>query len=199
MRTAVKKTDVYTFDELSDEAKEAALEKWREHGLDYEWWDMAYEDYKRTARILGIEIENIYFSGFYSQGDGACFEGEYEYAKGSMAAIRKEYPTDQTLHCIADNLAAAQKYNSYGLYAYVKHQGRYSHEMCTDIDVRNDRSADYYPNPDGVEAITEALRDFMRWIYKSLEAEWDYLMSAERIIDDFKANEYEFTIDGEMY
>ena len=55
---------VYTFDELSALGKEKALEKFREHNLDYEWWDCVYEDAKEVGSLMGIEIGNIYFSGF---------------------------------------------------------------------------------------------------------------------------------------
>jgi hypothetical protein len=38
----------------------------------------------------------------------------------------------------------------------------------------------------------------MRWIYKSLETEWDYLSSDEQIIETIQANEWEFDENGNM-
>ena len=128
-------TEVFTFAELSDEAKEKAREWYREGGLDYDWWDCTYEDAKQCAKILGIEIDNIYFSGFWSQGAGACFEGSYSYQRGAAHAIRKHAPEDSTLHSIADDLQAIQKKHAYNLTARVKQRGRYSHEYATEIDV----------------------------------------------------------------
>jgi hypothetical protein len=46
------------------------------------------------------------------------------------------------------------------------------------------------------EELTEALRDFNRWIFKSLEKEYEYLMSDEQVDESIKANEYEFTKEG---
>ena len=53
----IVETKVYTFDELSDEAKQKAIEHWREGYLDYDWWDAVYEDADQCAKILGINID----------------------------------------------------------------------------------------------------------------------------------------------
>ena len=42
----------YTFDELSEQAKERAREWYREGALDYEWWNCTYED----AEQIGLKI-----------------------------------------------------------------------------------------------------------------------------------------------
>ena len=68
-------TKVYSFDELSKEAKEKALEELRYINVDYEnWADDTIEQIKRIGSYLGIEIDQVLYSGFSSQGDGACFE-----------------------------------------------------------------------------------------------------------------------------
>lgn len=135
---------VFDFDELSDEAKERARQDWRETNLDYEWWDMVYEDAAQIADILGIDLRagktddkgmKIFFSGFSSQGDGACFEGHYAYAKGCAKKIRAYAPKDIELHRIADALVEAQRSANYGLSATMKHRGHYYHARCMDVDV----------------------------------------------------------------
>ena len=115
---------VYQFNELSDEAKDKAIENYRQAGFDYEWWNYIFEDAKRMGVLMGITVDNIYFSGFSSQGDGACFEGSYEYQKGSVKAIREETgDSDKDLTAIAKGLQAEQRRNFYGLSASVKHRG----------------------------------------------------------------------------
>ncbi|MFA7254446.1 MAG: hypothetical protein WC107_07930 [Patescibacteria group bacterium] len=111
---------VYKFDELSESAKQKAIEDYRQDGFYYEWWDAVYEDARQIGEILGIEIDNIYFSGFSSQGDGACFEGKYAYAKGSANGIKGHAPQDEELHRIAKELQILQKKNFYSLSAKVK-------------------------------------------------------------------------------
>ena len=198
MEAIITKTDVYKFDELPEESKQFAIEKFRENNLDYEWYEFTYEDARECGKQIGIDIDKIYFSGFWSQGDGACFEGSYSYAKRGLQAIKYHAPKETELHRIALELQKIQRKNFYRLEASVKHSGHYYHEMCTDITV----DENYYGNYIGGEAeeiVIELLRDFMCWIYKSLENEYDYLQSDEQIIETIECNEYNFTLDGEIH
>lgn len=201
----------YKFAELSESAKERAREWYREGNLDYDWWDSIYETAAAAADLLGIELRQkpvklmngetrhdpaIYFSGFASQGDGACFEGEYRYKPGSVKGIKAEFPRDKELHQIAENLRDVQRRNFYRLTASVRHTGRYCHAMSTTIDVEN--SIDRYRDvsSDDVDSVQEYLRDFMHWIYKRLETEHDFLQSDESVDEMMAANEYEFDEEG---
>lgn len=202
--------DLFQFDELDEDAKERARDWYREGALLDDWYESVYEDAARIMEVLGIRSQKpvklmsggtrydpcIWFSGFSSQGDGACFEGSYSYAKGSRKAIREYAPQDTELHRIADTLADTQRRYFYRLSANVDHSGHYYHEGCTRIDVSYD--GDDYRDIDGDDddAIQEALRDFMRWIYRALEREHDYLMSDESVDESIRANEYEFDEDG---
>ncbi|MCK5603675.1 antitoxin of toxin-antitoxin stability system [Candidatus Pacearchaeota archaeon] len=196
-------TTVFKFDELSEKAQQTAIEKLYNLNTDYNWWD--YEDAKQAAACIGIEIDDIWFSGFSSQGDGACFEGSYSYQKGGVKAIKDCAPQDERLHQIAMNLQETQRKSFYGLSATVKHSGHYYHEYCTDISVSECRTlrdgceSEGYASIEAHEAIEEALRDFMRWIYKQLEKDYYYLTSEEAIKESIEANEYEFTGNGERY
>jgi len=196
MRT--EQISVYKFNELSDEAKETAIERFKE--LDYEWWDAAYEDFKTIGTLMGIDIDNIYFSHMYCQGSGACFEGTYSYKKGSVKALKEYAPQDETLHGIVEGLYSVQRKAFYSLEAKVKQRGHYNHANCTDIDVTDNR-LDYYEaaSQDNEEAISEFLRDFMNWMMKRLYAEYEYLTSEEAIIETINCNDYEFDEDGNLY
>lgn len=72
--------------------------------------------------------------------------------------------------------------------------GRGSHEMATEIRVYNDGYFDC--SEQDQDEIAETLRDYMHWIYRQLEKEYDYLNSDEAVDESIKANEYEFTEDG---
>lgn len=91
-----------------------------------------FDDFERIGKILGVRFATrivplygggtrqkprIWFSGFWSQGDGACFEGEYEYAKAAPKHIRAYAPKDAELHRIADALQSIQRLNFYQLYS----------------------------------------------------------------------------------
>lgn len=186
---------VYEFDELPDSSKEAAIEKFRENNLDYEWWDYIYEDARKIGSILGITISRIYFSGFCSQGDGACFEGSYSYELGSVKRVLEHAPKDGTIYRLAAELSKLQRTRFYKLSADVKHSGHYYHENSTDIRVCIEDGYDDV-DADTDEALSELLRGFMRWIYKRLNSEHDYLQSDEAIKESIEANDYMFTEDG---
>lgn len=57
MRT--KSYNVYKFDELSEEAKERALDSLRNVNFERDWWDVVYED----AKNIGLEIIDFDLEG----------------------------------------------------------------------------------------------------------------------------------------
>lgn len=186
---------LYEFEELSDEAKEKAREWFRSgHEFDHEY---IIEDVKNIGELMGISIDNVYYSGFWSQGDGACFEGSYKYAKDSVKAVKEYAPNDTELHNIAIGLQETQRSHFYGLTANVKHRGRCYHELCTAIDVYNRDG--YHANEKAEEEVSESLRLFMKWIYKKLEEQYEYEQTDEYVDECISINEYEFTEDGERY
>ena len=69
-------TNLYKFSELSKEVQEKLLEKNRyyETQLD-DWHDPITEGFTEDMAEAGFAEIETQFSGFYSQGDGACFMG----------------------------------------------------------------------------------------------------------------------------
>jgi hypothetical protein len=207
-------TTVYQFAELSDAAKDLARSWYRELGPHDDWWDAVYEDFERVCEILGIHLKTtpvrligggtrrkpcIWFSGFWSQGDGACFEGYLYHSKGAAARIRDYAPQDTTLHCIADQLQVIQRRNFYQVVAEASHRGRYHHEYTMYVDVTRDSPTWQPQTEDAEEIVTEALRDLARWLYRQLQAEYDHLTSDEAIEEGIIVNEYTFTEAGRRF
>ena len=204
--------NIYKFDELSDEAKQTAIESARYMDVEvFEWWDSSYESFADAADLFGLDIRQtrkslmggghrydpaIYFSGFSSQGDGACFEGYYAYKKGALKAIKQAFPADSELIRIVRDLQALQQRNFYQLTATTKHRGCYNHSGCMDITV--DRADGKAFSDDDEESLKQLLRDFADWIYSELEDEYDYLTSDEAVVESLTANEVEFTEDGQI-
>lgn len=188
---------IYTYEELSDEAKAKARD-WYRNGDDF-WAECVIDDAKEVAALMGWEIDKVYYSGFWSQGDGACFEGIMRYNKG-CAKLVKAYTNDAELNRIAKAWQSLQRRNFYALEASVKHRGHYQHEMCTEFDCGDTRhNYGWLQNPEAEDDIKEIARDFMRWIYKRLEAEYEYSVSDEVVAENIIANGYEFTEDGEIH
>ena len=189
---------IYTYEELSDEAKAKARDWYRKND-DNEYSEFVIDDAKEVAALMGWEIDKIYWSGFSYQGDGACFEGIMRYNK-RCAKLVKAHTNDEELNRIAKAWQSLQRRNFYALEASVKHRGHYYHEMCTVFDCEDTRSNyGWMQNPEAEDDIKEIARDFMRWIYKRLEAEYEYSVSDEVVAENIIANGYEFTEDGEIH
>lgn len=207
-------TTVYRLDEISAAANEQARAWFREGCLDDCWFEFVYDDFERICAILGVELDtrpvrlygggqrrkpSIWFSGFWSQGDGACFEGRYNYARDAVRRIREYAPTDSELHQIAEELQATQRRNFYRLSATITHRGRYYHEQSMAIAVARDTANGQDMTHDAEEAVTEALRDLARWLYRRLEREFDYQTSDEAVDEAITINEYTFTEAGRRF
>jgi hypothetical protein len=198
METITKTYKVYNFEELKPEIQEKVIQDLYDINTDYNGWhDSTIEDIKTIAGLIGIEIENIFYSGFSSQGDGACFEGRYEYNKTALQELKAYSPNEKEPIRIATALKELQRENKNELTATVKHSGYYYHENCTVINVF--KNYEYEFNEETEEAVINLLKDFMRWIYKALQKDYDYLTSREAIIDTIKANDYTFLENGKIF
>lgn len=206
-------TIVYGIDELDPRAREHARDWYRRYALDDDWYGFLFEDFVSICAILGVSLKwkavrlhgggtlseaVILFSGFSSQGDGACFEGDYRYATGSRRRIREHAPQDDGLHAIADRLFDVQRRNFYRLDASVRHAGRYYHEYAMSIAVSQaNRAGDV--RLDDEERVIEALRDLARWLYRQLEAEYDYQMADAQVDEALRSQAFTFTSYGQRF
>ena len=180
------------------------------------WYDQVFDDFEEICGIVGItvlkrtqtcRIDNrnitrsqrcIWFSGFASQGDGACFEGDWRHAPAASRRIREHAPQDKKLHAIADALTKVQKRNFYQLGAMMTHKGQgcYMHEYCMNVELERDSERGQEPTEDSLDTVTETMRELARWLYRSLEAAW-ISETADDIVDDqIHANEWAFTANG---
>lgn len=139
------------------------------------WYEFTYDDAQNIATLMGWNIERIYFSGFWSQGDGACFIGTLGYAKGCAKAVKSYAPQDSTLHAIAERWQALQRSQFYSISATVSHIGRYHHEFSTAFEWEDSRHS-YGDTSDSfdMDEAEDIAREFMRWIYRQLEREYEF-------------------------
>jgi predicted glycoside hydrolase/deacetylase ChbG (UPF0249 family) len=156
-------------------------------------------DFVEDMKKVGIQVNTIYFSGFSSQGDGACFVGAM----------------DNTLtyldHHHVDQYPMIRKLLEHDGEVYVKckHSGHYYHENCTEFWADSDTLTGMVDQPTEFhEAIveewqrlledevnnfetdvTEQWRTYMQQLYRKLEAEYDHLTSDDAVWDTIEANE----------
>lgn len=194
------------FKDLSKEAKAKAITSHRETAPLCDWCYDVFKMAETTANILGIKIDSrkdgkvlgIFFSGFYNQGDGAYFQGEYSYKKNAVDKIKTEFLHEKVLHKIAENLQSAQAKQSYQLQAEIAQNRLYTNSYSIEVSVFNAEDP-YGDLVEGVEeSITTALRQFNGWIFQKLQEEYEHLTSDEVVRTDIVANDYDFNEDGSM-
>ena len=213
----------YTYQQLTDEAKEKVKQWWYEHGAEYDWWDDTYEDFKRDGYELGFVIDKMNFTGFYSQGDGACWEGQIDVAtwlkthtedsiaRDAWCALIAEdfcdkhfsihtknnhYSHSNTMTCVGWDWVDANGEEDY-LYLTKPSifQGMHYKELHNLI-----RSTDFpYTDPNDIEqAGFESAKEYADELYKRLREEYEYLTSEESLIESCEANDWQFNEEGEM-
>ena len=144
----------------------------------WDWWDSIYDDAKAIGALMGWDVRDIEFSGFWSQGDGARFLGVMDYAPGCAKAVRAYAPKETDLHEIAARWQALQRRCFYQLTVSV-HPCRYGggcyvHENTVSFTAEH-KADSWRELPAGAEdEAGEIARDFMRWIYGRLETEYEY-------------------------
>lgn len=177
---------------LSKKRRQALLDEYRYSEVGWEgWWDFVYEDFTEQMKLIGIEVQEIGFSGFCSQGDGAWFKG---YVSDWYLVLRE-----------LGQLLKAHSYWPHSDWSFkspVNHRG----SMLFDVDMPADDNpydeeseslqfaAFELRNPsqgavDGIESmVRELFEGKAHELYKSLEAEHDWLTSDEHIVDGLLDN-----------
>jgi hypothetical protein len=203
-------TEVFTFDELSDEAKEYAIDKFRNNEWypHDNWWEFVYEDFiENYLAPAGFDTDtsNMFFSGFWSQGDGACFDGRLDVLKFiEHYKLQEKFPLTYEV---------AQAGYCWGSIRTINHH--YSHqntrrlgieqesEDALRLDVFNDdeeKLRKYSFEINDFETYAEETRyELADTLYKMLEKEYEDLTSDETVTEELRNNDYEFTVDGKIY
>lgn len=196
MRTI--ETKLYKFEELTKEAQQTAIEKHNYINVEYfDWYESTVEMFKENTK--DFEVEKVYFSGFYSQGDGAMFEySEISQDLMNEAIDNLLLPEYKKNAMIKESIFSAKG----------THQGHYSHEKCcyhnlnfeaNDSEHENINDLFYTHHIELENFVTEKYEEIAKQLYRELESENDYLTGEEAIKETLIANEYEFTEDGVIH
>ena len=105
--------------------------------------------------------------------------------------MARECPQDARIQRIARAWQDLQRQNSGKIRGGVSANDRY---MRTSVDAYRADDRDVI-DEDGANQIAS---DFADWIYRSLEKEYDYQMSDERVDETIRANECEFYGNGKL-
>ena len=200
---------IMNYKELSDEAKEHAYQEFKEYRTtDTYWWEPVFEDWDARLQGVGIStsIEQMHFSGFHSQGDGACFTGRI-YLREFLEAhpdLKKEHARLYIAVIPFDDRGAACEYfdieltrvgGSHYNHENTVHLGTWDLNILPELD--DEEGEDYERLIIDAEAdIEEQCREYMRQLYRDLEKEYEYMQSIECFLEevDYK----DFDEEGEL-
>ena len=190
--------NTYSFNELSDEAKQVAFNNNSDINADHwDWYDCTKDDFHTILELIGFYNIDSNFSGFCSQGDGASFSANYRYKKGCLKAVKQHAPNDTELHNIVSSIVSHQKDNGYLLSCEVNQRGNYSHSNTMNFSwYKNDDSCFDWKNDFVEDELEQLFRDLADWYYSRLESEYEYLTSFEIVAEMLEANEIQFLENG---
>lgn len=210
-----RKIKLYTFDELSNRAKDRARDWYR--GCmdgDNSDYDHVIDDFQTIAEMLGINLRthrvglhggghrnepNIWWS-VGGQGGGAAFDAHYAWSGTPTTAVKEHAPQDAELHRIADALLVLQGKHEFKLKAGVESNGRNTSIASVTAGHSGPVSCckdDETVSQEDEDELLELMRDLARWLHKRLEDHYHWLYSDECVDESIRANEYTFDEDGE--
>lgn len=187
---------------LSEERRSKLLEEYRNVNVEHDWWDSLIEDFAEQLTEVGITVSthevklmngktrqdpDIYFSGFWSQGDGAYFEGRVSDWPKFLATLGK-----------GDWVSWACGYN-WTAWSACSHGNNMSVNSELDVPENpHDEEEDplrfhawniaYLP-PSGADLaaleseIEDKFNELASKLYNDLEAEYDYQTDDEQVVD----------------
>jgi hypothetical protein len=214
------------YHELEPHAKEKAQHHYVEHWVGDDWFDYVYEDAKAEAKDYGFNIDEINFTGFWSQGDGACWRGDVHLLNFLDAHAVDTIGFSCWRFLIVEGWVGSKLDITFG--------GRYSHSNTMSTSLLYDTSVNYF-DEDGevdvlesdcilqgmpVKAVYDLIHadkdcpikdyeDFEKWvldearqyadsIYKRLEQAYEDEINPDNVSEVYDANDVYFNEQGEI-
>jgi len=171
-----KTINLYSFDELSEEAKKKAIQNLSDINVDYQWWGSTYEDAKNIGLFInGFDLDrNKHAKGYF-------INPAYECANDIVREHGKDCDTHKTA---VDFIAKWDK-------AVTDHSdGIDTERVC------EEKESDFDAIADDLES--EFLKSILSDYATILQNEYEHLTSKEAIIETIKANDYTFTKNGKL-
>lgn len=187
---------LYEFHELDEYAKQNVRERFWSTVVenDYDWADSIVEDFCYEMRDYGFDLKphrDVYFSGFYSQGDGASFFGQLErpldWIKETNTTV---VPVD------VENLWVNITGNSFAIH--------YDHHKT--MTVEWEYQGDLELTKEQTAICEEFAQDVLEWaqskaleLYRKLQSTYEFMFTDEYLIDFYACYNDGFDKYGDEY
>lgn len=173
--------------------KDELIEKYRHINVDHDWWDWVYEDFKSQMQEVGIEVDDMNFMGFWSQGDHATFSCSMRYSVSKFIES----------HNLHERYDAIYKMSLNGGVSITKAQDKYSivevetwmhHDVCEDETMNGFYQQQYEEEVEATytqfdKDVIKIMEEYEHDLYRQLEREYDSLTSDEVVWESIQAND----------
>lgn len=175
MRKRIREDNVYKFEELTEDGQEKALENLGDINVDHGWWNGVYDDAENIwLKITSFDIDRHEIDGKFE-----------EYASTVANKILADHGPD------CETVRTAKE--------YIKERDAQI-ELERILWAKDGEAPDEF-DPDDVD-LDEVAGEFRHSLLEDylimLRKEYEYLTGKEAIIETIKANEYEFTEEGNL-
>ena len=201
---------LYKFSELSDNAKQKAIEKWRNDSYDSQPWFISEcnESFEKFAKLFSIDWRNIDYQEPYRNEYSINLDDQIKYLSGQRLAtyIWNNYRNDifkRKYYSLWSKKDISYKHYKEG---YPVLKTRYSKIQlenccvltgaCYDDDLLTP-IYDFLNKPTEIDFET-LLNDCIYSLCHSISNEIDYHNSDDAITEEIENNEYDFLENGEM-
>jgi|ERR1019366_665374 hypothetical protein len=171
MRIEKIERKLFTFDELTDRAKETARDWYRASGLDEDWWNFTYED----AENIGLKIK------------------EFDIDRGSYVKAEFIASAEETAHKIEKEHGEVCETFT-GAKNYLKDRDEVINTAPTD------ENGDYVSEYELDQKLDDLDHEFLKALQEDyrimLQKSYEYLQSNESVDENICINEYEFLENG---
>jgi len=184
---------IYTIDELSEQAKQKAIDQHKDFLADNWEAENSLDYHKEELEKFGYNNVKILFSGFSSQGDGACFTADIDIKKWIEAHDLNDL---RKLYNYSDNFSFS-----------ITHQSRYYYATSTtvvwgfysEIDYSNNDKEQAESEAEQLLEVIKAERERLgNDIYQTLRDDYFAEIADDYVLEDIRLNEYQYLSDGTL-
>ena len=210
------RTKVYQFNELTEQAKEVAINWYRNDGNDgYIYADEIIESVKKVAELFNLKFGREYTDVRTSHIDDNIMELKgirlYKYIVNNYwsSLFKRKY-----LGCIGDNRVIKHRMSKTNFYDmkkgarvnssnFIYSNIQYDNSctltgVCYDMDILQP-VYDFLEKPNTSTTFEDLMNEIESAISKTFQQNEDWVNSDEYITEQIEANEYDFTKDGNRF
>lgn len=205
MRTIINTFNVYSFKELSEEAKENAIDSFRYDGSYLSWQDEAVNSIEKISKAMNCIAEWYSYDGikyYVSFTSNECEDIEalkgkraYAYIVNNYLMPNKSYKTYWKDRCIYADGRKNRKRKSNLFYSWDNCPFTGYYMDCCFIEAWKKWEKNFNKN--------STVEDFIELVANNLAEDWtkdnEYQQTDEYIIEMIEINDYEFLEDGRQY